>query len=85
VPKLRDDGAHGKELATILHPERFTEWWYFNVRDPKTGLSFLFMYDVTSFGRLRPRMAARQRAGPARPRSTGRSVDGPGPHRRPRG
>ena len=50
VPKLRDDGAHGKELATIRHPEWFTEWWYFNVRDPKTGLSFLFMYDVTPLG-----------------------------------
>lgn len=50
VPTLRDDGAHGKEFATNLHPEWFTEWWYFNVRDPKTGLSFLFMYDVTPFG-----------------------------------
>lgn len=52
TPTLKDDAAHGNEpqFTKSIHTEWFTEWWYFNVRDPKTGLSLLFMYDVTPFG-----------------------------------
>ena len=50
TPTIKDDAAHGRDFATNLHTEWFTEWWYFNVRDPKTGLSLLFMLDVTPFG-----------------------------------
>src|SRR5689334_5052367 len=50
TPTIRDDAAHGRDFAKNLHTEWFTEWWYFNVRDPKTGLSLLFMLDVTPFG-----------------------------------
>lgn len=50
TPTIKDDAAHGRDFAKNLHTEWFTEWWYFNVRDPKTGLSLLFMLDVTPFG-----------------------------------
>jgi outer membrane protein OmpA-like peptidoglycan-associated protein len=49
-PALVDDAAHAHEFAEHAHPEWFTEWWYFNVRDPKTGVAFFAMYEHSPFG-----------------------------------
>ncbi len=50
APTLHDDGAHAAEYTTHEHKEWFTEWWYFNVRDPKTGISLLGVYSASPFG-----------------------------------
>jgi hypothetical protein len=50
TPTLVDDAAHAAEFADSPHPEWYTEWWYFNIRDPKTGLAMLAMYEASPFG-----------------------------------
>src|SRR5882757_2309142 len=50
TPTIVDDAAHGGAFASHAHKEWYTEWWYFNVRDPKTGIAMLAMFDVSPFG-----------------------------------
>jgi outer membrane protein OmpA-like peptidoglycan-associated protein len=45
-----DDAGHAPAFADHLHKEWYTEWWYFNVRDPKTGLALLAMFEASPFG-----------------------------------
>lgn len=49
-PTLADDAAHAGAFTKHPHKEWYTEWWYFNVRDPKTGIALLAMYEATPFG-----------------------------------
>ncbi|MDF2696128.1 MAG: hypothetical protein K0S65_4511, partial [Labilithrix sp.] len=50
VPTLVDDAAHAESFRNHPHKEWYTEWWYFNIRDPKTGLALLSMYEASPFG-----------------------------------
>jgi hypothetical protein len=50
APTLRDDAAHAEQYTKHEHKEWFTEWWYFNVRDPKSGISLLGVYSASPFG-----------------------------------
>lgn len=50
TPTLVDDAAHAEAFRNHAHKEWYTEWWYFNIRDPKSGLAFLAMYEATPFG-----------------------------------
>lgn len=47
APTLPDDASHAGAFVGHQHPEWYTEWWYFNVRDPKTGIALLAMYEAT--------------------------------------
>ena len=50
TPALIDDAAHAAAFADHQHKEWYTEWWYFNVRDPRTGIALLASYEATPFG-----------------------------------
>lgn len=50
APRLADDAGHAGAFAHHAHKEWYTEWWYFNVRDPKTGIALLAMYEASPFG-----------------------------------
>lgn len=50
TPTLADDAAHADAFRDHPHKEWYTEWWYFNVRDPKSGLALLGMYEASPFG-----------------------------------
>ncbi|HEX4448842.1 MAG TPA: FAD-dependent oxidoreductase [Polyangiaceae bacterium] len=50
TPTLLDDAAHSDAFKDHEHKEWFTEWWYFNVRDPKTNTALLGMYSASPFG-----------------------------------
>jgi hypothetical protein len=47
---MQDDGAHAAAFVDHPHKEWFTEWWYFNLRDPRAGISLLGVYSASPFG-----------------------------------
>jgi hypothetical protein len=50
APTLVDDAGHADAFKKHPHKEWYTEWWYFNVRDPKSGIALLAMYEASPFG-----------------------------------
>ena len=50
TPALADDAAHSDAFKDHEHKEWFTEWWYFNLRDPKTNIALLGVYSASPFG-----------------------------------
>lgn len=47
---LADDGYHRALWADGRHDASYTEWWYFNFDDPRTGVKAIFSYFVTNPG-----------------------------------
>src|SRR5438477_4366682 len=47
---LADDGYHRVLWADGRHDASYTEWWYFNFDDPRTGVKAIFSYFVTNPG-----------------------------------
>ena len=47
---LADDGYHRVLWADGRHDVSYTEWWYFNFDDPRTGVKAIFSYFVTNPG-----------------------------------
>ncbi|HYV86581.1 MAG TPA: hypothetical protein VFB49_11765 [Patescibacteria group bacterium] len=49
---LADDGFHRAAWADGRHDASYTEWWYFNLDDPRAGVQAIFSYFVTNPGDL---------------------------------